>query len=118
MLASRGRTLVFAGLLAAGFSATAAASDTTTTTQLAAVGEAATEVAALQPSPSGVAQEAYAMETTARPVMTPLPGPKVRTPVRGEGYTPAPRHVAAAPRRPSSCAHLGCRGVHVLGVGY
>jgi hypothetical protein len=116
MLASRGRTLVFAGLLAAGFSATAAASDTTM--QVAAVGEAATEVAALQQSPSGVAQEAYAMETTARPVMTPLPAPKVRTPVRGEVYTSAHRHVAAAPRRSSSCAHLGCRGVHVLGVGY
>jgi hypothetical protein len=116
MLASNGRTLVFAGLLAAGLSATAWASDATTTQQ-AMVGEAATEVAALQLSPSGVAQEAYAMESAARPVMTPLPAPKMNTPARSEAYTPAPRYVASAPRR-APCAHLGCRGVHVLGVGY
>jgi hypothetical protein len=119
MLAFGGRKLVLAGLLAAGFSASALATDAlTTTTQQAIVGEAATEVAALQTPPPSVANEAYATETTARPV-TPLPTQKIRTPVRSEAYTPAPRYVAsAAPRRSSGCAHLGCRGVHVLGVGY
>jgi hypothetical protein len=118
MLAFGGRKLVLAGLLAAGFSASAWATDAlTTTTQQAIVGEAATEVAALQTPPPSVANEAYATETTARPV-SPIPTQKIRTPVRGEAYTPAPRYVASAAPRRSGCAHLGCRGVHVLGVGY
>ena len=76
MLAFGGRKLVLAGLLAAGFSASAWATDAlTTTTQQAIVGEAATEVAALQTPPPSVANEAYATETTARPV-TPLPTQK------------------------------------------
>lgn len=116
MLASGGRRLLLAGLLATGFSASAWAADALTTQQ-AMVGEAATEVAALQMPAHAVAKEGYATETTARPA-SPLPTQKVRTPVRAEAsYAPAPRYVAAAPRR-SSCAHLGCRGVHVLGVGY
>jgi hypothetical protein len=94
------------------------APDAALTTQQAAVGEAATEVAMLQPPPS-VAQQSYAVEATARP-MSPLPAPRVRaTPVRSDradAPKPAPRYVAAQPR--GGCAHLGCRGVHVLGVGW
>lgn len=118
MLAFSCRKLVLAGLLAAGFSASAWATDAVTTTaQQAVVGEAVNEVAVLQTPPPSVAGEAYATESTARPV-TPLPTQKIRTPVRSDAYTPAPRYAASAAPRRSGCAHLGCRGVHVLGVGY
>ena len=127
MLALHGRKLLLVGLLTTALSASASAADAVAqtapgdavTTQQTTVGEAATEVAMLQPPPA-VAQQSYATEATARPV-SPVPTNRPRsTPARSDtsrdSYKPAPRYVAAAPR--GGCAHLGCRGVHVLGIGY
>lgn len=113
MLALRGRTLVFAGLLTTALSASAWANDPVTTQQTV-VGEAVTEVAVLEPRPT-VAKESYATETTGRPANPLPPAMHLRQPARSDASRPAPRYVERAPR---SCSYLGCRGVHVLGVGY
>ena len=128
MTAFHGRRLAFVGVLATVLSASAGSvvwaqqtvpGDAVATTQQTAVGDAGTEVAMLVPAPA-VAQQSYATEATARPV-SPVPTNRSRsTPIRSDRADiakPAPRYVAATPSR-GGCAHLGCRGVHVLGVGW
>ncbi len=113
MLALRGRAVMLAGLLATACSASALANDTVTTQQTV-VGEAVTEVAVLEPRAT-VAKKSYATETNGRPANPLPPSMHLRQPARSEAYRPARRYVDRGPR---SCTYLGCRGVHVLGVGF
>jgi hypothetical protein len=136
MLAHHGRrTLVLAGLLAgllaAGVSVSVSAQEPVTTQQVA-LGQAASQLApqqagmtapqdfqAVDRAPPALVQENYATEatgTTGRPLNLET-GSRARLPVRTVGQDSRATRFVAASRR-SSCAHLGCRGVHVLGVGY
>lgn len=100
MLEHAGRKLLLAGLLATVVSAPATAMDLLTTQQTA-IGQVVVDAAALQTAPM-VVQQSFATENNARS------GNAVRPRARSGRQ--------AAAYRP--CAHLGCRGVHVLGVGY
>ena len=102
---ARHHTLLVAGLLA--LSVPASAGDVMTTQQTA-VGQAASDTAAALAAPA-VAKEAYATVSSGRP-LNPLAGNRARQ------ARPSAQRYNVAARRP--CAHLGCRGVHVLGVGF
>ena len=114
MIARHRRKLLVAGMLAAVLSAPATAGDVITTQQTE-IGQAALDTAAARAAPT-IAKESYATESNGRP-LNPVIGNRARQASRG--YTndrPSARRYDVAARR--SCAHLGCRGVHVLGVGF
>jgi hypothetical protein len=111
MLAHHGRALLLAaGLLAAVASGPALADDLATVQQ-ASAGQALVG-ASDDPASPAVAQESFVAETNGR---TTRPG---RMPARdlAQRRQAGPKYYAVA--APRSCAHLGCRGIQVLGVGY
>ena len=105
MLANYGRKLFAVGLLLAGASLSSSAADLAATQQ-AAAGQSGSDVAEQAAAPA-VAQQSFAVESSAG-------SGSMRPASHGYRRSPA-RQFATAGR---SCAHLGCRGVHVLGVGY
>ena len=119
MLANQGSVLLLAGLLATALPLQASAEAVVTTEQVALGQAAAVHTIQQAPSmvalaPPVVARETYTTPSSGRP-LNPLAGERGQAPTRVYAASRRATEYAAARR---SCSHLGCRGVHVLGVGF
>jgi hypothetical protein len=110
--------LLFSGLLATIVSTAALAQEPVVTTQQVALGQASGQQAmalngprADAQAPGTLVQENYATETNGRP----FAGERGRVPVREVAQDRRPSRYVAERR---VCAHLGCGGIQLLGVGF